>query len=502
MNERPLQLLDAFPGLRVLVVGAAILDSYLEGHAARLCREAPVPIVSVNARRDMPGGAANAAVNLGALGAQVSFLSVVGADAAATSLRSALRERRIGTDELLVEPGRTTVTKRRVSADGQLLLRYDEGSTDPLAAGTERALIARLELLFGSVDAVLVSDYGYGLLSEPVIATLAALQASRPRVLVVDAKDVRRYRAVGATAAKPNYGEAVRLLGEPESEASEVRVAQVAGGAQRLLSLTGAQIVAVTLDRDGALLLEEGQAPYRTYARANPHSRAAGAGDTFVGALTLALAAGAPVPLAAELAAAAASVVVDKQGTASCSAAELREHFLSQEKVLSERRVLLARTAAWHEQGRRIVFTNGCFDLLHRGHITYLNRAKALGDVLVVGLNDDAGVRRLKGAERPINALEDRAQVLAGLSAVDLIVPFATDTPAELIRLIKPHVYVKGGDYTLEMLPEASAVASVGGEVSILPYLEDRSTTRIIERVRAADALHELRPSAGSGRRQ
>jgi D-beta-D-heptose 7-phosphate kinase/D-beta-D-heptose 1-phosphate adenosyltransferase len=351
------------------------------------------------------------------------------------------------------------------------------------------------------VDAVVISDYGYGVMTPRVIASLAASAEIGRRTVVVDAKDVTAYRGVRPTAAKPNYSEAVRLLGEPESDESPVRVGQVAGNAERLLELTGARIVAVTLDRDGGLLFERGQAAYRTYTRPNPNSRAAGAGDTFVAALTLALAAGAEVPAAGELAAAAATVVVDKTGTSTCTAAELRAQLQSREKVLADMRSLLSRLAAFEEQGRRIVFTNGVFDILHRGHITYLNRAKALGDVLVVGLNTDESVRRLKGPDRPINSVDDRAQVLAALSAVDLIVPFADDTPADLIRLVKPHVFVKGGDYTRETLPEAPVVESLGGEVRILPYLEDRSTTRIIERVRAADAVAELGPMARRQRR-
>jgi D-beta-D-heptose 7-phosphate kinase/D-beta-D-heptose 1-phosphate adenosyltransferase len=245
--------------------------------------------------------------------------------------------------------------------------------------------------------------------------------------------------------------------------------------------------VAVTLDTEGALVFERGRPAYRTYARPTPPSRAAGAGDTFVAALALALAAGGHTPAAVEVASAAASIVVGTDGTSVCGQEQLSEYFTAVSKTLHSVDRLAARAAFHHEQGRRIVFTNGCFDILHRGHITYLNRAKALGDLLVVGINSDESVRRLKGSGRPINGLEDRVQVLAALSCIDHIVPFDGDTPEELIRAIRPDVFVKGGDYTIEQLPEAGLVEQLGGTVQLLPFVEDRSTTGIIERIRRAE---------------
>jgi D-beta-D-heptose 7-phosphate kinase/D-beta-D-heptose 1-phosphate adenosyltransferase len=485
---RPLEVLDQFHRLHVLVVGEAMLDTYLSGRASRLSREAPVPIVAVDERSDMPGGAANAAVNLAALGATVDFVSAVGADAAGGVLAGAIEATGVAAANLIAETGRETMTKRRVAADGQLLVRFDEGSTTAIESATERRLIERLERLWQRADAVLVSDYDYGVLTPRVRATLVALQKTSPRTVVVDAKDPTRYRSLAPTAVKPNYEEAVRLIGAQPTVDSNVRLHQVVSNSARLLEQTGARVVAVTLDRDGALVLERDQPTFRTYARPNPHSRAAGAGDTFVTGMTLALAVGAPASVAAEIGAAAAAIVVEKSGTATCAAHELRDHFASRSKVIDDARHLLARLSTLEEQGRRIVFSNGCFDILHRGHITYLNRAKALGDVLIVGLNSDDSVRRLKGDGRPINSLDDRAQVLAALSAVDHIVPFDEDTPVDLIRLIKPAVFVKGGDYSIESLREAPVVEALGGEVRILPFVEDRSTTRIIERVRGGAA--------------
>jgi D-beta-D-heptose 7-phosphate kinase/D-beta-D-heptose 1-phosphate adenosyltransferase len=478
---------ERFRQLRVLVVGDAMLDTYLHGEVSRLCREGPVPVVALQHRLDAPGGAANTAANLRALGATVTLLSVVGRDREGGALRRALHERGVDTSALLRAPQRRTLTKVRVLVEGQLLVRLDNGSTEQIDAEHERAVIGRLAALAPHHDALVISDYGYGVLTPAVITQLSELQRRAPRVLVLDAKQPEAYRGAGITAVKPNYEEALRLIGQPPVTSPRARLQQIVTHSDHLLSITGAHIVAVTLDRDGALCLERGRPPYRTYARAAPRAHAVGAGDTWLSAFTLALAAGADTAGAAELAAAAAAVAVGKGGSATCSADELRAWLQLGDKYLGDRHQLAARVAALRAQGKRIVFTNGCFDILHHGHVLCLNRAKALGDVLIVGLNSDASVRRLKGEGRPINPLADRAQVLAALSAVDYVVPFDEDTPAELIRAIRPDLYVKGGDYTRATLPEAQLVESLGGAVQILPYLSDHSTTAIVARIRAGD---------------
>jgi D-beta-D-heptose 7-phosphate kinase/D-beta-D-heptose 1-phosphate adenosyltransferase len=478
-------LIDRFAGLSVLVVGEAMLDVYLQGRSQRLCREAPVPIVAVEGRWDAPGGAANTAINARVLGAGVTLLSVVGADDEGRRLRAALEARGVRTEHVLVDPGRRTLTKQRVLAGPHLLVRVDDGSTEPLAVWRQDELAARLGRLVARHHAVVVSDYGYGICAGRLMAALAAAQARTPRVVVADSKTLPAYRGVGVTAVKPNGDEALALVGAGPVPAGPLRLELVAREGERLLDLTGARIAAVTLDADGALFFERGRPPYRTYAEPADHGRAVGAGDTFGAALALALAAGGDVPAAAEVASAAAAVVVGKQGTAVCSAAELRARLALGDKFCPDTATLLARLAAHREHGRRIVFTNGCFDILHRGHVTCLNAAKALGDVLVVALNTDAGVRRRKGPERPINPLEDRVQVLAALSSVDHIVAFDDDTPAALLQQVRPDVLVKGGDYTRDRLPEAAVVEALGGQVVILPWVEDRSTSGVIERIRS-----------------
>lgn len=483
MNPNTLTLIESLAGLKVLVIGEAMLDSYLKGSSERICREAPVPVVSITDREHVPGGAANTAVNVHTLGGQVIFLSVIGEDTEGNLLRKVLADYGVPTDNLIVTAKRATLAKQRVIASHQMVVRFDQGSTEVLDPQTEAILIERLDQLFPECDALIISDYDYGILTPHVIKRIAELQEANPRVVVVDSKRLPDYRNINITAIKPNYGEAVSLLGVEKVRGTGERVVQIAAHGDQILDLTGAQIAAVTLDQEGALIFERDHLPYRTYAKPAPHTRSAGAGDTFISALTLSLAAGASTENAVEIASAAASIVVGKDGTSACYADELNSYFSTDEKYITDVFQLAARIAAYRRENLRIVFTNGCFDILHRGHINYLNRAKSFGDVLIVGMNTDDSVRRLKGPSRPINNLEDRAQILAALSCVDHIVPFEGDTPHELIKVIQPDVFVKGGDYTRETLPEASLVEELGGVLQILPYLEDHSTTSIIERI-------------------
>ena len=484
MTSNLLQVVAGFSRRRVLVVGDAILDTYLRGSAIRLSREAPVPVVSVTDRVDSPGGAANAAANVRSLGGDVRFVSVTGADEDAHRLRATLEAAGIPDTDVLEDRSRRTVAKQRIVADGQILMRFDHGTTDPIRRDTRDALLERMERYCEWADVILLSDYGAGVLGDAVVEAMAQRGLVEHRPLVVDAKDPRRFRQLAPTAVKPNYAEACQVIGEQPVVDGHRRPGQLAAAARRLLETCNTRLAAVTIDSDGVLLLERDAPPYRTYVRPAANSRAAGAGDTFAAALSLALAAGQDGPVAVEIASAAAELAVGKDGTVACSAAELRDHLSADTRAVLEEVDLASRVDSYRRRGLRIVFTNGCFDILHRGHVTYLNRAKALGDVLIVGLNTDASARRLKGPDRPINSLEDRAQVLAALSCIDHIVPFADDSPVHLIRAVRPDVYVKGGDYTLETLPEAPLVAELGGEVQILPLVDDRSTSRIIERIR------------------
>ncbi|MEA2642936.1 MAG: D-beta-D-heptose 7-phosphate kinase / D-beta-D-heptose 1-phosphate adenosyltransferase [Chloroflexota bacterium] len=491
MTAHPLDVIDAFAGLRVLVVGEAMLDGYLRGSVRRLSPEGPVPVIDVEERIELPGGAANTALNVRALGASASLISVIGDDVDGAALQHMLRRRDVDIAEIVADPARRTLAKRRLMAGVHMAARFDEGSTRPLDPAVEARFIEMLARAVPRHDAVIVSDYGYGVMTPRVIGALAELHDRLQRVLVVDAKQLAAYRRVGPTAVKPNYAQAAALVDDFEPDPAD-RAHAITRCADRILEVTGACMAAITLDGEGAVIVERGQPPYRTYARTRGVPMVVGAGDTYTATLALTLAARAPTTVAADLAAAAAAVVVAKPDTACCTARELCEQVAPQGKVAHDIRRLIRRVEGYRAEGRCVVLTSGCFDVLHRGHVTYLSQAKALGDVLIVGLNSDAGVRRLKGSARPINPLEDRMEVLAGLSCVDHVVGFDEETPTELIRALRPDVFVKGGDYTRERMPEADAVEACDGEVRILPYLDGHSTTATLRRM-------NMRPEPVSG---
>jgi D-beta-D-heptose 7-phosphate kinase/D-beta-D-heptose 1-phosphate adenosyltransferase len=476
-------LIDRFTKLRALVVGDVMLDSYLSGPSRRLCQEAPVPIVDIMQRADAPGGAANCAANVRQLGAECRIIGAVGDDCEADLLRTSLQEAGIDTQRLHTTSKRRTLHKARVYSDGHLVARLDQGTTTPVDECAEQALLRSLDESYAEADVVIVSDYSYGVLSPALIEHLARLQRMSPRVLVVDSKRLRSFRGVGMTLCKPNYYETLKLLNLLPTEECSRRWDVLKNQGERVLKATGSRIAAVTLDCEGALVFEGLGAPYRTYARAAPQKQAAGAGDTFLSSFGLALGAGAETPVAAEIAAAAAAVVVAKEHTATCSFAELKQRVAGEYWARSDLATLLQQLDEHRRHNRRIVLTNGCFDLLHRGHITYLEQAKQLGDVLVVGVNTDESIRRLKGPSRPINCLADRMGVLAAISSVDHVVPFGEDMPHRLIEAVRPDVFVKGGDYTRATLPEAELVERLGGSVKILPFVADRSTTGMITRI-------------------
>ncbi|GAB4372180.1 MAG: bifunctional D-glycero-beta-D-manno-heptose-7-phosphate kinase/D-glycero-beta-D-manno-heptose 1-phosphate adenylyltransferase HldE [Elainellaceae cyanobacterium] len=486
-TQRLLDFIDRFSQLRILVIGEAILDSYLHGDASRLCREAPVPIVDVEQYQYAPGGAANTAANVASLGAETDFLSVVGTDYEGDRLRQVLSERGVQTEALLGCPDRRTLVKQRIMATAQLLVRFDQGNTDAIGETIEQQLITRLTERFANYDAVIISDYAYGIFTPRVIETLQQLQANHPRVIVADSKHLPAYRKVGVTAIKPNYEEAVRLLDLPKLTGHD-RVEQITRHGQALLEMTGTQMAAITLDVDGALIFLPDRPPTRTFAKPAPSTHATGAGDTYVGTIALALAAGSDPHTAASLAAAATAVIVTEAGTTCCNLPALRRSLLDQNKRIFNHTELVALVEQHRTLGKRIVFTNGCFDILHSGHVTCLEQAKALGDVLIVGVNTDESVRQLKGPSRPVNNLKDRLTVLAALGCVDYVVPFADLTPRELIRLIRPDIYAKGGDYTRDTLPETPLIEEYGGTVQILPYVGDRSTTNLIQQIRGRQA--------------
>lgn len=483
MTNRPLEVFERIRSAapRVAVIGDFLLDGWWSGHVERLAREAPAPVVEIDERITAPGGAANTAVNLAALGAEVTAVGIIGDDPAGAELRGMLEADGVHTEGLAAVAGRRTIVKNRVVSADQLLLRIDEGSTAADPHSVER-FVAGAYRAADESDAVLLCDYG-----SPAMAALAAdPRLSRlgfGRLRVVDAHEPARWRRLRPDAVTPNAAEAQRMLGEAVDGVE--RATFFAEHADRLRRRTGASTVVVTMDREGALALTS-DAAYRTHAHPAPEKLASGGGDTFAAAFTLALASGASIAEASEIGQAAADVAVHKDATSVCSAAELEAWLGRLPDAALSADVLLRELEHRRLDGQRVVFTNGCFDVLHRGHTSYLRQAKRLGDVLVVAINGDDSVRRLKGPDRPINGAVDRANVLAALECVDYVTVFDEDTPRELIARLRPDVYVKGGDYTPEMLAETETVRSVGGEVVIVDYVPEYSTSAVVHRIRSA----------------
>lgn len=457
----------------VVVMGDVLLDRRWEGTAERLCREGPVPVLDVNHTLDAPGGAGNTAMNLASLGAHVRLLGVAGDDEPGDALVRRLSEVGIDTEGLVRLPGRTTPVKARMVADGQLLLRSDFCRTaddDEAHLVAERALAALEE-----ADAVVLCDYGLGSLS----ALDHAAVRRGARALVVDARRFGPWADVDADVVTPNASEAAELLGAAAPHGD--RFAWAAEHAEELSRATGARHTLVTLDRDGTVLIDHGRPGHMTHAHPAPEQNAVGAGDTFVAGLTLGLAAGLPIDEAADVGQAAADVVVQSPGTSICSAdrliSELRgERATATPSAVSTWEEARAIVAAARRAGRAIVLTNGVFDELHRGHTAFLEEAARLGGLLVVGINSDESVRRLRGTS-PVIGEEDRAAVVAALGSVGCAVVFDSETAVPLIRELRPDIYVKGGDYLPGMLAEQSAVHEVGGRLEMLGYVQRHTHT-------------------------
>ncbi|MDR6414391.1 D-glycero-beta-D-manno-heptose 1-phosphate adenylyltransferase [Pseudarthrobacter sulfonivorans] len=490
----------------ILVIGDVMLDGWWSGTIERLCREAPAPVVDVTSRDFAPGGAANTAMNLAALGARVSVAGIIGTDDAGATLRRKLESAGIDTSHLQSHSDMVTTTKIRISSGGQVMLRIDD-SARTVPADALAALATSVRAAVGHQDAVLVCDYGTGVLADPVREALEeALRVEagdvgtvRGRPLtVVDAHDPRPWAGLQPDLVTPNAQEAARLLDLRLADGNG-RVETVTRHRDALLTSTGARSVVVTLDRDGTVLFAADGTTHRTWARPAAEKQASGAGDTFVAALTLARSAGLPLTASLDLAQAAADVVVHQPGTSVCSTAQLSRHLESFADTALGVEELALQVSVHRARGERIVLTNGCFDVLHSGHTRYLNQAKQLGDVLVVALNSDESVRRLKGPGRPINTGAERAAVIAALSCVDYVTIFDTPTASPLIRRLKPDVYAKGGDYTPEMLAETDAVGECGGRVAILDYVAERSTTAVVQRIRAGAEAEPVSEAADLG---
>ena len=472
----------------ILCIGDLMLDDFVYGDVSRISPEAPAPVIRVSREDVIVGGAGNVARNVASLGAKCLFVGVIGDDVTGEILRSELNRNRKGiASHLVVDRSRPTTRKLRFVSQhfSTHLLRADWELAGPVDGKTEAALIRQALKLLPKAGAVVLSDYAKGVLTPRFIRAVIDRARKLGKPVIVDPKggDFSVYR--GATVITPNRKE----LGEATRQAVGTD-AELGKAARTLARMVKSEAVLVTLSEDGMLLQAGRDAPVHVPAYSVKVRDVSGAGDTVVATLAVMLAAKADFDSAVRAANAAAAVAVSKSGTATVSMAELRARILPaatlapEEKIVLDWRALDARLAGWRADDLRIGFTNGVFDLLHPGHIRVLAQARSNCDRLVVGLNSDASVKRLKGKDRPIQSERARAEVLAGLEAVDLVAIFGQDTPLELIRHIKPTVLVKGGDYKPEQVVGRETVKAQGGEVIVVDLVPGFSTTRIVQKSR------------------
>ena len=476
---------EKLKGTPVLCIGDAMLDRFVYGSVDRISPEAPIPVLCTEREDAMLGGAGNVVRNLVALGAHPAFVAVVGDDEAGREVGRLLGEHHEIDPCLVIEPGRQTTIKTRFFASSQQLLRADCETRAPLAQFSRDQVLARAEHLIERAGVVVLSDYGKGVLAPPVVSELISRAKAMGKKVIVDPKgtDYTRYR--GASLLTPNRKELHEATGMAVDTDAAVVVA-----ARRLIETCGVEAVLVTRSQDGMTLVPAKGEVHHLPAEAREVFDVSGAGDTVVATLAAAVASGATLLDAARIANVAAGIVVGKVGTAVAYATEVVAALHHDEIMTAETKVADRVTAAdmlerWRRKGMKVGFTNGCFDLLHPGHVSLLNQAKGQCDRLVVGLNSDASVGRLKGPTRPVQSESARAAVLASLAAVDLVVIFGEDTPLELIRALKPDVLVKGADYTVDTVVGAADVQSWGGRVVLADLVAGQSTTNTIKKMSA-----------------
>ncbi len=468
-----------FGAASVLVVGDLMLDRYWHGDTSRISPEAPVPVVRVGEIEERAGGAGNVALNVAALGGNAAVIGLTGQDEAADALARTLEQ--VGVQchfERLA--GFPTVTKLRVLSRHQQLIRLD--FEDGFPGYDVTGLIRRFQEQVASVDVVVMSDYCKGALRAADQLIAIARAAGKPVVVDPKGNDFSHYH--GATVITPNMSEFEAVVGHCASEE------EIVSKGEALREQLALEALLITRSEKGMTLLEQGQEPLHIPTKAREVFDVTGAGDTVVSALAAGLAAGQSLRQATVLANLAAGVVVGKLGTASVTVPELRRAMRDQQEmeqgmVDEDKLVALVQEAKAH--GETVVMTNGCFDILHAGHVTYLEEAARLGDRLIVAVNDDASVKRLKGPERPVNTQERRMRVLAALDCVDWVVGFDEDTPTRLICRVSPDILVKGGDNDPDKIPGGECVRAAGGRVEIMSYVDNVSTTGIIGAIRASE---------------
>lgn len=468
---------------RVLCVGDVMLDRFVYGDVGRISPEAPIPVFSILSENVMLGGAGNVARNLSGLGAETEFVSVVGDDPAGRDVIMQIGNLANLDARLITDRSRKTAIKTRYIAQGQQMLRADEETIAVLDENTRKALLDGVTRGLEDCAAVVLADYGKGTLSDGIAVDVIELARAKGIPVIVDPQGVDYNAYMGAALVTPNRKELSEATGLPVSDNEEIIAA-----AAHLARQCGIETVLATRSGDGMTLVRNANNFAHFEAEAKEIFDVSGAGDTVVATIAAATAAGISMEDAVALANVAASIVVGKVGTAVAYANDLIDTLHHQELASGEAKVLtlesaLDKVAVWRSKDRRVGFTNGCFDLLHPGHLAVLSQAKAACDRLIVGLNSDSSTKRLKGEDRPIQSEAARAAVLASLEHVDLVVVFSEDTPANVIEAVRPDVFVKGADYSINQIPEAKVVQAYGGEIVLAELAEGHSTTATIARM-------------------
>lgn len=476
------EFLARLPHLRVLVVGDLMLDEYLWGTTERISPEAPVPVVAVQRDDLRLGGAGNVIHNLIALGCQVNVASVLGDDSDGLLLQQCLEETGVDTQSVVLEPGRVTSRKTRILANNQQMLRIDRESNDLVSPASESTLLSMLRERVTETDLILVSDYLKGVLTPKLLNSIIALGQELGVPVVIDPKgdDYSKYR--GATMLTPNRKEA-----QTAARLSIHDVASLQEAGEKLCHELQLEALLITRSEEGMSLFKGDGSHCHLATEAREIFDVSGAGDTVLALMGVGLAAGLGMETAAQIANFAAGIVVGKVGTSTVTPEELllaawRRQGDTEFKI-HDRSMLSRILEQERRNGRSVVFTNGCFDLLHVGHVKYLQKARQLGDLLVLGLNSDASIRRLKGAKRPLIGEDERANILAALDCIDYVVLFDEDTPLELIEVLRPQILVKGGDYTADEVVGKGLVESWGGRVELVQFVDGKSTSRTIENI-------------------
>ncbi|MEJ2692987.1 MAG: bifunctional D-glycero-beta-D-manno-heptose-7-phosphate kinase/D-glycero-beta-D-manno-heptose 1-phosphate adenylyltransferase HldE [Candidatus Thiodiazotropha sp.] len=471
--------IPSFDQTRILVVGDIMLDRYWHGDTGRISPEAPVPVVRVSDDEHRPGGAGNVALNIAALGGGVTLSGLVGRDESGDRLEGMLDAAGVSCGFERLE-GFPTITKLRIISRNQQLIRLD--FEDGFPFDSSEGLLHRYRSLLKECDLVVLSDYNKGTLQNTQGFIQLAREQGKPVLVDPKVRDFERYR--GATLVTPNLSEFESMAGECRDQDELVL------RGEEVMIQYELEALLITRGEQGMTLLQRGQAPRHMPTHAREVFDVTGAGDTVISVLAASLAAGLPMDAATHLANVAAGVVVGKLGTASVSVDELKAALLEQQVthrgVVAEEELMRLAQAA-RMQGESLVFTNGCFDILHAGHVTYLEQASRLGDRLVVAVNVDETVRRLKGDDRPVNSLERRMTVLGALACVDWVVPFSEETPERLICRLKPYFLIKGGDNDPDKIPGARCVREHGGKVLVMEYVDNVSTTGLIREIRARE---------------